>query len=506
MEDQLKENTKIKKTPSYKKAEQRGKNYTSGTKTKKDSRCPVSGRCGGCQFIDISYKKQLEEKKRVTAQLLKPFCRLEGICGMENPEHYRNKVSAAFSYDRKGNPFSGVYAANSHDVISVETCLIEDEKADEIIGTIRGMLKSFKIKVYNEDTGYGLLRHVLVRVGKTSGQIMVVLVSASPVFPSKNNFVKALLAKHPEITTIVLNVNDKRTSMVLGEKEHVLYGKGFIEDELCGKVFKISPKSFYQVNPVQTQILYKKSIEYAGLSGKETVIDAYCGIGTIGIIASDKAKKVVSVELNQDAVKDAVFNAKRNQVKNIDFYHNDAGRFMTQMAEQGEHADVVFLDPPRAGSDEAFLSSVAALAPERVVYISCNPETLARDLKFLTKKGYQAEKAEAVDMFPFTEEVETVVKLSLKKDTPKIEVTMEPGAESNYTPADKATYQKIKAYVQEKHGLNVSNLYIAQIKDKCGIDKRENYNLPKSEDAKVPKCPPEKEAAIMDAFRHFNMI
>lgn len=404
----MKENDKIRRKQTGAGRSKRPENDKKQIKTGKESRCPVSGRCGGCQFIDVPYKKQLEKKKKATAELLKPFCRLEYIHGMEQPEHYRNKVSAAFTHDRKGNPLSGVYAAESHYVVPVETCLIEDAKADEIIGTIRGMLKSFKIKVYDEDTGYGLLRHVLVRVGKTSGQIMVVIVTASPVFPSKNNFVKALLAKHPEITTIVLNVNDRRTSMVLGEKEHVIYGKGYIEDELCGKTFKISPKSFYQVNPVQTEVLYGKAMDFAGLSGKETVIDAYCGIGTIGIIASDRAKKVISVEVNKAAVKDAVSNAKRNQVKNIDFYQNDAGEFMMQMAQQKEHADVVFLDPPRAGSDETFLSSVVTLAPEKIVYISCNPETLARDLKFLAGKGYRVRKAEAVDMFPFTEEVECV--------------------------------------------------------------------------------------------------
>jgi len=405
----LKENDRIKKRQTDKEKASRAGNDKKSAGRGKDSRCPISGKCGGCQFIDIPYKKQLEEKKRVTAQLLKPFCRLETIHGMEKPEHYRNKVSAAFTHDRKGNPLSGVYAAGSHEVVPVESCLIEDEKADEIINTVRNMLRSFKIKVYDEDTGYGLLRHVLVRVGKTSGQIMVVLVSASPVFPSKNNFVKALLARHPEITTIVLNVNDKRTSMVLGDKEHVLYGKGYIEDELCGKVFKISPKSFYQVNPVQTEVLYGRAMEFADLHGKETVIDAYCGIGTIGIIASDRAEKVIGVEVNKDAVKDAVYNARRNQVKKIDFYQNDAGIFMTQMAQENAHADVVFMDPPRAGSDEAFLSSVVTLAPERIVYISCNPETLARDLKFLSGKGYRVKKAEAVDMFPFTGEVEVII-------------------------------------------------------------------------------------------------
>ncbi len=475
------------------------------SKKKTDSRCPVSGKCGGCQFIDISYKKQLEEKRRKTAQLLKPFCKLERIHGMEKPEHYRNKVSAAFTYDRKGNPLSGVYAERSHHVIPVESCLIEDERADRIIGTIRGMLKSFKIKVYDEDTGYGLLRHVLVRVGKTSGQIMVVLVVSSPVFPSKNNFVKALRLKHPEITTIVLNINDKRTSMVLGEKEHVIYGKGYIEDELCGKIFKISPKSFYQVNPAQTQVLYERAIEFAGLSGRETVIDAYCGIGTIGIIASDRAKKVIGVEVNKAAVKDAIFNAKRNQIKNIDFYHNDAGEFMMQMAEQKGDVDAVFLDPPRAGSDEAFLSSVTALAPEKVVYISCNPETLARDLRYLTRKGYQVERAEAVDMFPFTDDVETCVLLSKLKSTQHIEVKIDLD-EMDLTKAEsKATYAEIKAYVLEKHGLKVSQLYIAQVKRKHGIIERVNYNVGEGK-AKVPQVPMEKEKAIEDALRYFQMI
>ncbi len=378
---------------------------------KNDSRCPVSGKCGGCQYIDVPYDKQLQKKKKETAELLKPFCKLEVVHGMKEPEHYRNKVSAVFTHDRKGNPLSGVYEEGTHYVIPIETCFLEDKKADEIIGTIRGMLKSFKIKVYDEDTGYGLLRHVLVRVGKTSGQIMVVLVAASPIFPSKNNFVKALLKAHPEITTIVLNVNDRRTSMVLGDKEYVLYGKGYIEDTLCGKVFSISPKSFYQINPVQTEVLYGKAISFAGLTGKETVIDAYCGIGTIGLLAADRAGKVISVELNKDAVKDAIQNAKKNNVRNVDFYRKDAGEFMVQLAEQKVPVDVVFMDPPRAGSDEAFLASLVKLKPKRVVYISCNPETLSRDLKYLTKKGYKVEKAEGVDMFPFTDHVEAIVGL-----------------------------------------------------------------------------------------------
>ena len=374
--------------------------------------CPVSKKCGGCDYQGLSYEEQLKKKQKLVNQLLKDLCPVRPIMGMENPYHYRNKVHAIFDRRRDGAIISGVYEKNSHRVVSVDSCMIEDEISDAIIRDIRGLLKSFKIRIFDEDSGYGLLRHVLIRRGFASGQVLVVLVTASPVFPSKNNFVKALRQLHPEITSVVLNVNDRRTSMVLGDREIVLYGKGYIEDTLCGKIFRISPKSFYQVNPVQTERLYGKAMELAKLRGTERVIDAYCGIGTIGLTASDKAGEVIGVELNPDAVRDAVANAKRNEVKNIRFYQNDAGKFMVEMAEQGGHADVVFMDPPRAGSDEAFLSSVVKLAPEKIVYISCNPETLARDLKYLVKRGYRAEEAWPVDMFAWTSHVETVCLLS----------------------------------------------------------------------------------------------
>ena len=272
----------------------------------------------------------------------------------------------------------------------------------------------FAIECRYEDTGYGLLRHVLIRTGHVTGQIMVVLVLASPILPSKNNFVKALLKLHPEITTVVINVNNRNTSMVLGDKEHVIYGKGYIEDELCGKRFRISPKSFYQVNPVQTEILYGKALEYAGLTDKETVVDAYCGTGTIGMIASDKAGKVIGVELNADAVRDARNNAKANQIRNIQFYQNDAGKFLVEMAGQGAKVDVILMDPPRSGSTEEFMSSVVQIGPERIVYVSCNPETLVRDLKYFKKKGYRVAKGVGVDMFPFTDSLEAVVLMSRK--------------------------------------------------------------------------------------------
>ena len=304
-------------------------------------------------------------------------------------------------------------------------CRIENEKAGEIIQTILGMLRDFKIKVYDEDMDYGLLRHVLVRVGHATGEIMVVLVLASPILPNKNVFVKTLLEKHPEITTIVLNVNDQKTSMVLGNRETVLYGPGFIEDVLLGNRYRISSRSFYQVNAVQTEKLYKTAIRMANLTGRERVVDAYCGIGTIGITAAARAREVIGVELNGDAVRDAVKNARANAVKNIRFYENDAGDFLRHMAEDGEMVDVVFMDPPRSGSTEHFMESAAALRPGRIIYISCGPDTLARDLAVLKKLGCRAREAVAFDMFPFAEHVETVCLLSNRKPDARVKIDVD---------------------------------------------------------------------------------
>lgn len=386
----------------------------------KKEKCPYSKKCGGCTYQGVAYEKQLKEKQELVDKLIGGFCKVSPIVGMSNPYHYRNKVHAAFGITRRGEIISGVYREGTHDIVPVEICQIEDKKADEIIQDIKGMLRSFKIKTYDEDTGYGLLRHVMVRRGFKSGEIMVVLVLGSPIMPSKNNFVKALRKKHPEISTVIVNVNDKRTSMVLGDKESVIYGKGYISDELCGCKFKISSKSFYQVNPVQTEILYNKAIELASLTGKERVLDAYCGIGTIGIIASKKAKEVIGVELNKAAVKDAITNAKINGINNIRFFADDAGQFMLKtsakmLEDKSAGIDVVFMDPPRAGSDENFMSSVVKLAPKKVVYVSCNPETLARDLKYFTKNGYKVESAVPVDMFPHTGHIETVVSMARKR-------------------------------------------------------------------------------------------
>ena len=484
----------------------RGGSYGGRGTRRSNSICPVLNLCGGCQLLDMEYAKQLAFKQKQAEELLKGLCPVKPIIGMKDPFHYRNKVHAVFDRDKRGNIISGIYEENTHHVVPVEKCLIENQKADEIIGTIRGMLKSFKIRTYDEDTGFGLLRHVLIRKGFSTGEIMVVLVTASPVFPSKNNFVKALREKHPEITTIVQNINGRGTSMVLGDKEHVLYGKGYIVDELCGCRFRISSKSFYQVNSVQTEILYEKALSLSGLTGRELVVDAYCGIGTIGIIASKAAGKVIGVELNQGAVRDAVNNAKMNGIDNIRFYCNDAGRFLVNMAEQGEKADVVIMDPPRSGSTEEFMDAVGKLGAGKVVYVSCNPETLARDVRYMKKLGYRAVEAWPVDMFPGTVHVETVCLLSKLNAKQHIEVDLSMD-ELDLTDAEKkATYQEIKDYVIEHTGLKVSSLYIAQVKQKCGIIERENYNKPKSEDAKQPQCPPEKEKAIKEALKHFGMI
>lgn len=381
-----------------------------------EKKCIHQKKCGGCKYLDLTYEEQLKRKETLVRKSLENIPELKGqirpIMGMEDPWHYRNKVTAVFSRDRNGNVISGVYEEGTHHVLPVESCLIEDELADRIIGTIRGLLRSFKIKVYDEDTGYGLLRYVLVRRGFATGQVLVVLVTASPVLPSKRNFTQALLKAHPEITTVVQNVNYRTDSMILGDRQQVLYGKGYIEDVLCGCRFRISAASFYQINPVQTEKLYRKAVELAGLSGGETVIDAYCGIGTIGLIASGHARQVTAIELNPDAVRDAIANAKCNGIRNVRFIKGDAEQILVSMAQENAEADVLFLDPPRNGSTEQFLQSAAGLGPKRIVYVSCNPVTLGRDLAVLRRLGYVCREAWPVDMFPWVGSVEVVCLLS----------------------------------------------------------------------------------------------
>lgn len=369
-------------------------------------RCPLYKKCGGCQIHNMDYEAQLDFKMKKVVRLLGRFHYVENIIGMDNPYHYRNKVQAAFGRDKQNRIISGVYQSSTHRIVPVDNCLIEDKKADEIIVTIRKLIKSFKLGTFDENKMVGFLRHVLVKRGFVSGEIMVVLVTGTEEFKSKRSFINALLERHPDITTIVQNINNKRTNLVLGEKMITLYGDGVIKENLCGYTFTISPKAFYQINPVQTEILYNKAMEFADIKKSDIVIDAYCGTGTIGIIASKYAGHVYGVELNKDAVRDAKKNAKLNNIENIDFVNADAGRYMVNIADEGLKADVVIMDPPRAGSDVKFLKSLVKLSPKKVVYISCNPETLARDLMFLSKNRYKIRKIQPVDMFPHTEHVE----------------------------------------------------------------------------------------------------
>ena len=479
--------------------------------------------CGGCPLLGLDYAEQLKQKEEKVRALVGKYGPVHPIRGMEQPYHYRNKVISTFATGWGGKLTSGIYAANSHKVLPVESCLLQDEVLDKTMQAVRAAANACRYQPYDEDKGTGLVRHCLLRRGVATGQVMVVLVTAQPVLPGAKNFVKALLAEAAQrgvtVTTVVQNVNSRKTSVVLGEAEKVLYGKGFILDTLCGKTYAISPRSFYQINHAQTEVLYGLAVEAAKLTGKEVVLDAYCGIGTIGLTAADHAKQVVGVELNRDAVQDAIGNARHNGVKNARFFAADATRWIGEAAAAGEKADVIFMDPPREGSTPEFLASVARMAPKRVVYVSCNPVTLARDLATLTKLGYKAEGFTPVDMFPHTEHIETVVLLSHKKADSYIHIDVEFGegegkipvdsiakrAEA-YKPKEKVTYKMIKEYIEAKYGFKVHTAYIAEVKRNLGLPM---YDAPNAvEELKQPrKHPtPEKVEAIKDALRYFAVI
>ena len=370
--------------------------------------CPVFGKCGGCQLLGKPYEKQLQEKKQYLESLF-PGETVEEVLGMEDPVGYRCKVQRIFEF-RKGQVIAGNYEAHSHRLVPVDSCLLEDPDCDAILSDIQLLVKKFHLPVYDPIRRQGVLRYVLIRKGKYTGQLLVVLVTAGFAFPGKKNFVKALISQHPEITSIVQNLNTRTDSLILGSKNEVLYGRGYIVDELMGKQFRISASAFYQVNPAQTVHLYKTALEMTDLKGK-SVLDAYCGTGTIGILASDFAKEVVGVEINPEAVTDAIYNAKANQVSNIRFIRKDASEYLL-----GDHVpDVVLMDPPRSGSTPAFLDAIATAGVKEIVYISCGPEALARDLVYLKQKGYEVKRIKPVDLFPFTSHVETVCYLYHQK-------------------------------------------------------------------------------------------
>lgn len=376
-------------------------------KTNENFRCVAYKKCGGCQ-LDVTYKQQLSYKQRTVIKMLGRYCRVSPIIGMDDPLHYRAKVSTAFGYSR-GQVISGIWQSSSGHIAKIDSCALEDERAEKIVAAIKKLLPMFKLKTYDEQSGSGFLRFVTIRIGKATGEILVALGTGAGAYPAVKNFVQALVKQCPEITTITRNVSTDRLNLVLGKNETVLYGDGYITDRLCGCDFRISARSFFQINPTQTEKLYQTAVDFAALSGKEKVIDAYCGVGTIGIIASKHAGEVISVEQNADAVKNAIENVKLNNIKNVTVIGGDAGQFMEETAAASGSVDVVFTDPPRAGCSKQFLNSLIKLSPKKIVYISCNPETLARDLYTLTKNGYKATKIQPVDMFPYTRHIECVM-------------------------------------------------------------------------------------------------
>lgn len=468
--------------------------------------CPnATKNCGGCPLLSTPYTEQLAQKQARLKQLLGRFAPVGAVQGMVEPWYYRNKAIASFAM-QQGKLVCGLYAEGSHRVLPGRDCLLQNEVLNRTLDAVLAAARSCRWTAYDEDRHTGLLRHTVLRSSQ-SGEVLVTVVTPTPALPGSRNFCAALHKAAPWVAGVVQNINPTETSAVLGNREKLLYGKASVLDTLCGLQFAISSRSFYQVNPQQTEVLYRTALDLAALTGKETVVDAYCGIGTIGLCAAPRAGRVFGVERNPAAVRDAVANAKRNALRNASFVCADATAWMQQAAARKLHPDVVFLDPPRAGSTPECIAAVADMAPRRVVYVSCEPETLARDVALFARHGYRARQFVPVDLFPHTRHIETVVQLSkgeIQSKKIRVDFSLEDMDMSGFQKG--ATYGEIKAYVKEHTGLTVSSLYIAQVKQKCGIIERENYNKPKSENAKQPQCPPEKEAAIREALKHFRMI
>ena len=478
--------------------------------------CPVARQCGGCQLQAMSYEEQLKFKERkVMNNLIRigKFAEDEihmlPIMGMEEPWRYRNKAQFPFGKDKDGNVIAGFYAGRTHAIVEAEDCLLGVEENREILDIVKQFMKEMKIEPYDELSHKGLVRHVLIRKGFKTGEIMVCLVINGNKLPGKERLVEMLTGgdRVKGMTSISYSVNQEKTNVIMGKEIVNLYGPGYITDYIGNVKYQISPLSFYQVNPVQTERLYGTALEYAGLTGNEIVWDLYCGIGTISLFLAQKAKKVYGVEIVPQAIEDARRNAEINGIHNAEFFVGKAEEVLPEQFEKNHvHADVIVVDPPRKGCDAVCLDTILKMRPERVVYVSCDSATLARDLRYLADGGYVVERGRCCDMFPGTVHCETVVLLSQQKPDDTIEIDLDLDELDATTAETKATYEEIKAYVWDKHHLKVSSLYISQIKRKCGLEVGQNYNLSKSENPKVPKCPPEKEAAIMDALKHFQMI
>ena len=467
--------------------------------------CPYYGRCGGCDFQHLTYPEELRAKRQrvqdAITRLGGSAVEVEEILGAKDPTHYRNKSQ----YPVGADGAIGFFRERSHQVVAVEGCLIQRPEADRTAEAVRAWMRRYKISAYDETTGKGLVRHVYVRVNRAGESLCCLVVNGRGV-PREPELAALVRAAAPGTVGVLINSNTRKGNVVLGERYRTVWGQDYLMDTLRGLTFKLSVPSFYQVNPAQTEVLYGKALEFAALTGTETVLDLYCGIGTITLCMAGSARRVIGAEIVPEAIQDAEENAARNGIENADFFCGDAADVAARLEGEGLRPDVVTVDPPRKGLAPEVIASIAAMGPERVVYVSCDPATLGRDVKLFAQTGYALTRACAVDMFPGTRHVETVVLLSKLNTKQHIEVELNLDELDLTSAESKATYDEIKAYVLEKHGLKVSSLYISQVKRTCGLDVGQNYNLSKKEDAKVPQCPLEKEAAIMDALKHFQMI